>query len=116
MGVGKVIKSIRKEKNYTLKQVEEKSGLSKSYISEISNEIQDMPLRTLIKIADALDVSASYIMERSEIEYGRKTSDNEDSLQALLKILQGFDSWPQKDREEIIDFCKKVKEIKDSRK
>lgn len=116
MGIGKVINDIRKQKKYTLEDLREISGISPSYLSGINNDKQDLPLRTLNKIAEALEVNPSYIMEINEIEYGIENNKEKYSLQKLLKILKDFDTWPEKDQEEVFNFVKKVKEIKDSRK
>lgn len=116
MGIGKIIKDVRKEKKYTLSQLRDITGISESYLSEISNDKQDLPLRTLNKIAKALDVNPSYLMERTELEYGSHKDVVKYSIQELLSILKDFNNWPEKDRREIVEFVIKVKEIKESRK
>lgn len=116
MGVGKIIDEIRKQKNYTLDDLHKKSGISPPYLSGINNEKQDLPMRTFLKIAEALEVNPSYIMERSEIEYGFNISNEKYSLANLLKLLRDFDNWSEKDREELFIFATKIKELRDMRK
>lgn len=53
------IKEIRKEKSVSLRELSEKSGISKSEINFIENGHRDPTLRTMCLLSLALDVSPS---------------------------------------------------------
>ena len=64
------IKSIRRSKGYTIRQLSEMSGISKSQIARIENGEQSPTIDTLCEIAKALGVSANdtyeYIAENPQ--------------------------------------------------
>ena len=64
--LSKNLKKIRNEKNLTLRVLAEKAGVSKSTLSDIENKnVKSTTIATLEKIADALDVSPSYLIGES---------------------------------------------------
>ena len=52
-----VIKNLRKQKNITSNDLSNKTGLSRSYLSKIENNQVNCSIRTLEKIATALDTN-----------------------------------------------------------
>lgn len=52
-----LLKQVREEKNVTIKKLAEKSGVSKSHISDIEKNYKMPSLIVMVKIAKALDVS-----------------------------------------------------------
>lgn len=51
-----LIKEIRKEKNLTLEQLAEKTGISKTHINDVENEIKEPGLSVMVRLAKALNV------------------------------------------------------------
>lgn len=62
---GQVIKKIRQEKGYTLKELSEKAGLSIGFLSKIERGVNNPSFTNLQKITYALGVSSS-IFENTE--------------------------------------------------
>ena len=61
--VGEKINALRKKKGYTLDQLAEKAGCSKSYIWELENKNPPRPsAEKLSKIATALEVTMDYFI------------------------------------------------------
>ena len=60
--VGKNIKVIRKQKNITLKELADRTGFTKSYVSKIEKSKKAPPYSTVIKIAMALEVEVTYLL------------------------------------------------------
>ena len=54
-----LLKQVREEKNVTIKKLAEKSGVSKSHISDIEKNYKMPSLIVMVKIAKALDVSVT---------------------------------------------------------
>ena len=52
-----LLKQIREEKNVTIKKLAEKSGVSKTHISDIEKNFKMPSLIIMVKIAKALDVN-----------------------------------------------------------
>lgn len=51
-----LIKEIRKEKNLTLEQLADKTGISKTHINDVENEIKEPGLSVMVRLAKALNV------------------------------------------------------------
>ncbi|MEK5230776.1 XRE family transcriptional regulator [Lysinibacillus sp. FSL K6-0232] len=58
--IGILIKSLRKSKKMTLKEVSEKTDLSISFLSQVERSLCSITLQSLRKISEALGVSPSY--------------------------------------------------------
>ena len=55
--IGTVLKTLRKEKKMTLKELAEKTSVSISFLSQVENGKSSVTLESLRKIADALQVN-----------------------------------------------------------
>ena len=51
-----LLKEKRKQKNLTLVQLAERTGISKTHIKDIENNLKEPSLSIMIRIAKALDV------------------------------------------------------------
>ena len=62
------IKSIRKEKNLTQRELAERIGVSEGYISDIERDSKDKhpTIKCLFKISEALGVELIDLLERRE--------------------------------------------------
>ena len=69
--LGKRIREVRVQKGYTQQALADKAKIGVVYISEIERGLKMPSLNTFIKIIDALDVSADYIL-RDELPAGKK--------------------------------------------
>ncbi|MDO4438014.1 MAG: XRE family transcriptional regulator [Eubacteriales bacterium] len=81
--LGDIIRSVRKQKRTTLKEISEKSGLSIGYISQIERNQTEPSLSTLRKISQALDVPTYYFMKQVELdgEYSEEDDYDESAIQ-----------------------------------
>lgn len=57
--IGQRIRELRQKKRMTLEDLSSRTGLSKSFISEVEREIASLTITSLQKIAEALDVPLS---------------------------------------------------------
>ncbi|MBQ5953762.1 MAG: cupin domain-containing protein [Lachnospiraceae bacterium] len=64
--LGAKLKAIREEKEYTLKQVAERSGLSIGFISQVERDQTDPSLSSLKKLVAALDVKLGSLFDQEE--------------------------------------------------
>ncbi|QGH35987.1 helix-turn-helix domain-containing protein [Gracilibacillus salitolerans] len=61
--LGKQVRYIRKQQNRTLEEIASACGFSKSLLSKIENGVTTPPIATLMKIAEALGVTVSDLLE-----------------------------------------------------
>lgn len=66
--IGRRIKKVREEKHLTLKNVEAKSGISATHISEIERGKTSPTVGALMRIAEALGKDPAYFIEDEELD------------------------------------------------
>jgi transcriptional regulator with XRE-family HTH domain len=64
--IGAKIRKLRHRRNFTLQSVSELSGLSKSLLSQIENDITVPPIATLVRIARSLGVTIGHFFKESQ--------------------------------------------------
>ena len=114
--IGEKIKDYRKEKSWTQGQLAQKTGMSKISIGNYERGDRCPTLDTLQKIADALEVPASYFLNVTE--YTQLVEEEEenytgDGLLAYLRYLN-CDTYPAKEngkRGYYIDMKKESKGV-----
>lgn len=63
LNIGKKLHDLRKKKDYSLSELEELSGVSKSMLGQIERGESNPTVKTLWKIAKSLNVSFSFFVE-----------------------------------------------------
>jgi transcriptional regulator with XRE-family HTH domain len=66
MTLGENIRSIRKNQCMIIQKMSELTGLSKSTISEVERDLSSPTISTLTKIADALNIKTSTLLQLLE--------------------------------------------------
>lgn len=61
--LGKQVRELRKQKGWTQEKLEEKSGVDRTYISDIERGVRNPSLKSLQKLAKALGVSISHLTD-----------------------------------------------------
>lgn len=69
--LGIKIKEARIQKGYTQEKLAETAGIGPVYLSEIERGVKMPSLKLFIKIIDALEISADYVL-RDEISTGKE--------------------------------------------
>lgn len=64
--IGVKIKSLRKERKLTLKQIADKTDLSISFLSQVERSKSSVTIESLKKISEALSVNPSYFFSKSK--------------------------------------------------
>lgn len=65
LDIGNQIRTLRNQRELTLQELSELTGLSKPNLSQIENNIVTPPIATLLKIATALGVSIGHFFQNS---------------------------------------------------
>ena len=69
--LGLKIREARIQKGYTQEKLAEAAGIGAVYLSEIERGIKMPSLKLFVKIIDALDISADYVL-RDELSAGKE--------------------------------------------
>lgn len=99
--LGEKLRKLRKEGGFTLDQLAEKSGMSKSYLWELENRESQRPsAEKLAALADVFGVGPTYFIEDDVREPRQRHLDegffreyqnlDEDAKEQLRKILKTF--------------------------
>lgn len=115
MTLGKKIRELRKEKRYSIMNIRELTGLSKSTISEIENDKSSPTAETLQKIADALEVTVDVFFKEDDNDLDKQNIEFTTPQEAMEFILKqpsimgygGFDINKMND-EEIVEFANEL--------
>lgn len=75
--LGEKIRSFRKNKNITLQELSDNTGLSIGYISQIERNLVDPSLSSLRKISQYLDIPTYLLMEPDNTSHNLTTRSNE---------------------------------------
>jgi transcriptional regulator with XRE-family HTH domain len=107
--IGQRIKILRKEKKLTLDVLAERSGFSKSYLSQIENLKREPSIGTLTKIAHILGVDALFLIsgvqhetEQSDIAIIR-ANERKQMLDAFRHSGHKYESVAFKKKDRLID-------------
>jgi len=114
MNIGDNMRNIRKQKSMTLQQLADILGCSQQNISQYESGKRTPKLKTVQKIADALNVNVNYLLKNplddSPVYKAYKNTDSLDSPLAKdftnKKIVSQIDNWQQIDIELIKTFKK----------
>ena len=87
MSLGQIIKNIRNSKGYSLNDIREKTGLSKSSLSNIENDVNNPTIDTLDKISNALGVTTEYLIIKSKNEYYKEPTGKFTTATEAMKFI-----------------------------
>jgi transcriptional regulator with XRE-family HTH domain len=68
MTLGKNLKKIRIDKEFTLQELAERSAISRSMLSQIERDEKNPTVNVLCQIAEALDVTVSQVLGQDEVK------------------------------------------------
>ncbi len=101
MSLGEKIRTIRKNKGYSIMKIRELTGLSKSTISEIENSKSSPTSETLQKIASALEVPVSTFFDNEELEE-KKDNKIEEYMDKNKLFFSKFEKLNNKDKDKVL--------------
>jgi len=97
--LGASLKQVRKERGLTLRAVEEKTGISNAYLSQLENQkINDPSPRILHKLADCYGVPYEHLMELA----GYPSPANR--LQPAFRLGSSFDELTKEEKERVFEY------------
>ena len=105
--LGKRIKQVRKMKALSQNALAEKAGLTPNFIAKIEGNNTSISLKTLVSIANALEISIDYLFlnDTNMLKQGKKTSTD-------LFIDNMLQNFSESDKELLIDMINVFKVYK----
>lgn len=95
------IREARKSQKMTQEALAEKIGIGTVYLSELERSLKTPSLEIFVRIVEALDVSADYLL-RDEVEAGKIYVFDD-----ITKKMEGFTPQQRKLVSDIVDTCLK---------
>lgn len=115
MKLGDKLKSVRKSKGISLKELWKATGeqVSISFLSDIENGRSNPSIDNLKIIANALDTPVSYFIEdASNSLFGTAVEDLD--FIPIAELLKDFKYWNIEDKNELLYYLKAKKVIRDN--
>lgn len=113
MEIGKLIKRLRTEQGYTLKEFGGKIGMSASFLSDIEHEKSRPSLKRCKEIAVGLHVPVSFLLGEgknvqpaADIDHGSSIILHGQEGKAVAKFLMDFDRWADVDKQELAAYLR----------
>ena len=116
--LGPHLKRVRKQKNLTLRAVEEKTGISNAYLSQVENSKINKPSPSvLLKLADCYGVSYEHLMELAGHPIPNLSFNNE-RLKPSFRFSSGsvLDDLTDEEKKRVLEYIEFLRSRKRSRK
>ncbi len=105
--LGEILKATRLKLNKKLREVEEMTGISNAYLSQLENDkIKSPSANTLYKLASAYNIEIDELLYAAGIIENRRSKSNSDIVEKFAFHAEGLSEHQQ---EEVIDFIKYLK-------
>jgi len=103
--LGPYLKEVRKERGLTLRSVEEKTGISNAYLSQLENQkISDPSPRILHKLAECYQIPYEHLMELAGYPTPEETLIEEKKLRPAFRAGISIDDLTREEKERVKEF------------
>ncbi len=106
--LGDRIKELRKKRGLSLRDLAGKIDISISFLSDIENNRSRPSLDRLRDVAEGLETTVSYLLGESLAELP-----GDEDFQRVLSELQDFKNWPDRDKEELLNYLRAKRLIRE---
>jgi transcriptional regulator with XRE-family HTH domain len=105
--LGEYLKSERKKLRLTLRDVEDETGVSNPYLSQIENgKIKNPSANILYKLSKVYSLPLNDILVRAKIIDEKDTNESFDFIEAISVITSNFN---EKQKQEVLRFVEYIK-------
>jgi transcriptional regulator with XRE-family HTH domain len=102
--LGSYLRQVRRKLNLTLRDVEEKTGISNAYLSQLENNKIFYPSpRILYKLAECYQVSYEYLMKLAGYPAAKKEQT------PAFRLSSSLDNLTPEEREMVLEFIQFLK-------
>lgn len=106
--LGEKLKTLRKAKKFSLKELSELTEISISFLSDIENNRSNPSIEKLKIICNALDIDPSFFLSSNSNPPIENTE--------LLELLSDYPTWKEEDKAELLYYLKAKNIIRKSTK
>ena len=104
--LGDVLKKRREEIKLTLREVEERTGVSNAYLSQLENQkIRKPSPKVLKKLADTYGLSYAYLMNLA----GYPVATVQDSKRIFFRTSHGLKDITKEEEKELLDYLRFIR-------
>jgi transcriptional regulator with XRE-family HTH domain len=108
--IGPYLKEVRERHNLTLRAVEEKTGISNAYLSQLENcKISNPSPLILQKLADCYKIPYERLMELVGYPLPAKSVSEKEKLQPTFRLSSGFEDLTEKEKEDVMEYIQFLK-------
>src|SRR3546814_3486568 len=86
------LKALRRQYQFSLEQLSQRTGLTKSYLSKLERGVSEPSISTVLKLAQAYEIGVSQLIgtgeggESEAISVVRRSEEHTSELQSLMRI------------------------------
>lgn len=103
--LGPYLKKVRKQRNLTLRAVEEKTGISNAYLSQVENcKIIKPSPSVLLKLANCYDISYEHLMELAGHPLPAKSRVEKEKLEPAFRLSSSFSDLTEEERKRVLEY------------
>jgi len=111
MKLGEYLKQQRRLKNLTLRSVQEKTGISNAYLSQVENNKISKPSPSILhKLADCYGTSYKYLMELAG--YPLPDVNGDDLRKQYNRLGSAIDKITPDEEEKLVEYLEFLRSIK----
>ena len=113
--LGPYLKRVRKQRNLTLRAVEEKTGISNAYLSQVENRkiIKPSP-SVLLKLANCYGISYERLMELAGHPI-HPTSEVKEKLESAFRLSSSLGDLTDEEKKRVLEYIEFLRSRKRSR-
>lgn len=111
--LGFILKEARKRNGLTLRQVEETSGISNAYLSQLENDkIKSPSANILYKLSSLYRVSLKALLGNAGIIEKKEETDEDKMSEFVKRIAFSAEEMTSEEREEVLRYLEFIKSKK----
>ncbi len=108
--LGLTLKEARKNLSFTLRQVEEISGISNAYLSQLENDkIKNPSVNILSKLASIYRLSLKQLLVKANLIEKDKSKEEEKNLNFAQKVAFRAEDLSEEERKEVLRYLEYIK-------
>jgi len=108
--IGATLKEARKNLNFTLRHVEEVTGISNAYLSQLENDkIKSPSVNILSKLSSIYRVSLKQLLLNANIIEKEKNKTEEDNLKFAQRVAFRAEDLSEDERKEVLRYLDYIK-------
>lgn len=108
--LGETLKSLRNQKKYTLKEIEEKLGISNAYLSQLENgKVKKPSANTLYKLAKLYNIDLDVLLYAAGIIEENPVEERREMTKFISQLQYSSDGLTKEQKESVLQYLEFLK-------